>query len=148
MQWVKTEETGGFEPEAGTNYTWGYRPAGELEESGYSTVLDSYSGGGYVLRNTSQLLKRVPHMHSFGTEFYTHAHARLNLDDLRATGWFSPSSRVFFHDFTLFSAAANAYVTVRLVAEFKLDNQVVLAVGETVILLTPPLSVPIETPAK
>ena len=115
MCYTTDEEHGGFAAEPGSNYSWWYQSGAELEENGYSTILQSYSGGGYVLRNASRLLKRTPHMHSFGTEFYKHAHSRLDLSDLKASGWFSPATSVYFHDFTLFSAGAVSYKLMCLV---------------------------------
>ena len=127
--WVGTvEETpkNGEFASANSNFSFTYNSAAELEEVGYSTVLQAYSGNGYILRNMSNLLKRVPTRHAEGSELYQYAHSRLDLDDLHDSGWLSPSTTAIFHDFTLFSAGANAYVTVRLVAEIKLDNQIVV----------------------
>ena len=108
----RKEETDGF-TSSNANFSFEHKKATELQEMPYSTMLQSYSGDGYILKNVSELLKREPTRQAQGNELYQFAHSRLNLDDFMQSGWLSTSTTAIFHDFTLFSAGANAYVTVR-----------------------------------
>jgi hypothetical protein len=119
------EDSGGWSMTEDGYFGSSYFEADEISERAYSSNnRNSYSGSGYLLNNVSQLLRRVPTRHSEGTEFYRFAHSRLNIDDMLATGWLHPQTRAIFHDFTLFSPAASAYVNVRLVVEIGVADQV------------------------
>ena len=101
----------------------GFRP-GQGDKTYGTMTGNSYTGAGYILRNTSKLMQRDANRSSEGNELYTFAHSRPNFDDLFATGWVSSQTAGIFHDFTLYSAKADAYVNLRLFLEIKARHQI------------------------
>jgi hypothetical protein len=124
MCWNKDEEENAWPEGDNTEFQFEYKTATELAEGQYSMHTGTdFTGSGYVLRNISKFLRRDATKVSQGNEYYTYAHSRPDCSDLLELGWLTPRTRAIFHDFTLYSATANAYVTTRLVIEIGSDHQ-------------------------
>ena len=124
MCWNNDEETDGWAAGNNSEFNFEYQSATDLSEGKYSMHTGTdFTGAGYVLRNISKLLRRDANKFSEGNEFYAWSHSRPDCSDLFALGWLTPQTRAIFHDFTVYSAAFNAYVTTRLVIEIGLDHQ-------------------------
>jgi hypothetical protein len=124
MCWNNDEEKYGWAAGNNSEFNFEYQSATDLSEGKYSMHTGTdFTGAGYVLRNISKLLRRDANKFSEGNEFYTWSHSRPDCSDLFALGWLTPQTRAIFHDFTVYSAAFNAYVTTRLVIEIGLDHQ-------------------------
>ena len=66
--------------------------------------------------------RSAPTIDSHGTEFLQFPHTHLDLSRLQATRWIDGRTQCLIHDFTVYSAAAQMYCSVRLVVEAGVEH--------------------------
>ena len=71
-----------------------------------------------MLNETGKLIIREPDISRPASELFPFSHLRMSTEDLFYSGWMSDRTRAIIHDFALYSAQKDAYVSVRLVLEY------------------------------
>lgn len=116
---VDSGEVNGWTQPADSPFKFTWASAEETGEGTYSSTSGyTYQGGGFLLKGTGRILQRVPDIARASSELFPFAHTRISVDDLFYSGWMSDRTRAVFHDYALYSANKDAYVSVRLVLEY------------------------------
>eukprot|EP01043_Picozoa_sp_COSAG02_P013373 COSAG02_NODE_533_length_20665_cov_216.617281_16_plen_1091_part_00 len=116
---VDSGETTGWPQPADSPFKFTWASAEETGEGTYgSTSGYTYQGGGFLLNGTGRIVQRVPTIARASSELFPFAHSRISVEDLFYSGWMTDRTRAVFHDYALYSANKDAYVSVRLVLEY------------------------------
>eukprot|EP01043_Picozoa_sp_COSAG02_P065500 COSAG02_NODE_9907_length_2077_cov_2.172902_2_plen_388_part_01 len=116
---VDSGETARWPQPADSPFKFRWASAEETGEGTYSSTSGyTYQGGGFLLNGTGRIVQRVPNIVRASSELFPFAHSRISADDLFYSGWMTDRTRAIFHDYALYSANKDAYVSVRLVLEY------------------------------
>ena len=110
-------------PSRATGVRMEYQNATTTREEEYSSYTGlSYPGDGHVVRDVFRLFERAPSVETAGNELFPWPHLRTDAQELFDAGLLHPTTRVIFHDYTIYSGTKDAYVNVRLVMEIGVDH--------------------------
>ena len=110
-------------PSRATGVRMEYQNASTTREEEYSSYTGlSYPGDGHVVRDVFRLFERAPSVETAGNELFPWPHLRTDAQELFDAGLLHPTTRVIFHDYTIYSGTKDAYVNVRLVMEIGVDH--------------------------
>ena len=87
-----------------------------------------YSSAGFLVPDDmmQSFLAQPRWVNVHGTEMFQYEHEKMDISALEGAGWWDAKTRVVFHDFTIYSSSADAFMVVRLTCEIGLQHGTML----------------------